>query len=68
MTRLTERGPFEIMVRDSRTASVLAEHANAARTYRDTGDAPSSARCGNDACRSMGSSSCCRLIRSFSIV
>ncbi len=38
MTALTPAGPVEITVRDSRTASLLAEHANAVRTYRDFGD------------------------------
>lgn len=38
MTVLTKRGPEVVTVRDSRTASLLAEHANAVRTYIETGD------------------------------
>jgi hypothetical protein len=38
MTVLTDRGPESVTVRDSRTASLLAEHANATKAYRDTGD------------------------------
>ena len=38
MTVLTPSGPLEVTVRDSRTASLLAEHANAVRAYRDSGD------------------------------
>ena len=38
MTLLTDRGPIDVTVRDSRTASALAEHANAVRLYRDAGD------------------------------
>ncbi len=38
MTVLTEDGPEEVVVRDSRTATALAEHANAVRRYRDQGD------------------------------
>lgn len=38
MTVLTPAGPVEVTVRDSRTASLLAEHANAVQAYRDSGD------------------------------
>ena len=38
MTALTPSGPRELVVRDSRTASLLAEHANAVRTYVETGN------------------------------
>ena len=38
MTVLTERGPMEVITRDSRTSSHLAEHANAVRRYLETGD------------------------------
>jgi hypothetical protein len=38
MTALTAAGPHYVQVRDSRTASLLAEHANAVKAYRDTGD------------------------------
>lgn len=38
MTLLTSTGPQEVVVRDSRTASLLAHHANAVRTYIETGD------------------------------
>ncbi len=38
MTALTPRGPELVVVRDSRTASLLAEHANAVRHYLHTGD------------------------------
>lgn len=38
MTVLTPRGPEAVTVRDSRTASLLAEHANAVATYIETGD------------------------------
>lgn len=38
MTVLTARGPSVVVVRDSRTASLLAEHANAVRRYVDLGD------------------------------
>jgi hypothetical protein len=38
MTVLTPAGPVEVTVRDSRTASLLAEQANAVRAYRDSGD------------------------------
>lgn len=38
MTILTDRGPIEVTTRDSRTASHLAEHANAVQQYLETGD------------------------------
>jgi len=38
MTALTPQGPVLVTVRDSRTASLLAEHANAVRHYLHTGD------------------------------
>jgi hypothetical protein len=38
MTALTPDGPNEVTVRDSRTASLLAEHANAVAAYIETGD------------------------------
>jgi hypothetical protein len=38
MTAITTNGPRELVVRDSRTASLLAAHANAVRTYVETGD------------------------------
>ena len=38
MTVLTDLGPVEATTRDSRTASHLAQHANAVQHYLDTGD------------------------------
>lgn len=38
MTILTPTGPEAVVVRDSRNASLLAEHANAVRAYIETGD------------------------------
>jgi len=38
MTALTPRGPEAVVVRDSRTASLLAQHANAVAAYIETGD------------------------------
>jgi hypothetical protein len=38
MTVLTRAGPAAVTVRDSRTATALAEHANAVATYVETGD------------------------------
>lgn len=38
MTVLTREGPVVVVVRDSRTASLLAAHANAVRAYIETGD------------------------------
>lgn len=38
MAVLTRAGPVAVTVRDSRTASLLAEHANAVTAYRDKGD------------------------------
>jgi hypothetical protein len=38
MTALTPDGPMEVTVRDSRSATLLAEHANAVRAYIETGD------------------------------
>ena len=38
MTVLTPSGPKVVTVRDSRTASLLGEHANAVATYIETGD------------------------------
>jgi hypothetical protein len=38
MTVLTSAGPQEVVVRDSRTASLLAEHANAVASYVERGD------------------------------
>lgn len=38
MTVLTPRGPEAVTVRDSRTASLLADHANAVAAYIETGD------------------------------
>lgn len=38
MTALTVAGPEEVVTHDSRTASLLGEHANAVRTYVETGD------------------------------
>ena len=38
MTVLTPVGPLAVIVRDSRTASLLAEHANAVAAYVETGD------------------------------
>ena len=38
MAVLTELGPTVGMIRDSRTASLVAEHANAVRHYLHTGD------------------------------
>lgn len=38
MTVLTADGPEDVTVRDSRTATALAEHANAVRAYIETGD------------------------------
>ncbi len=38
MTVLTVQGPEEVVVRDSRTASLLAEHANAVARYVERGD------------------------------
>ncbi len=38
MTVLTSRGPEVVTIRDSRTASLLAEHANAVATYVERGD------------------------------
>jgi hypothetical protein len=38
MTVLTPVGPIAQVVRDSRTASLLSEHANAVHYYLDTGD------------------------------
>ena len=35
---LTPEGPVAITVRDSRVASQIGEHANAVKTYRNTGD------------------------------
>lgn len=35
---LTDEGPEWVTVRDSRTASLIAEHANAVRHYLQTGD------------------------------
>lgn len=38
MTALTTTGPLDVTIRDSRTASLLAEHTNAVRAYRRFGD------------------------------
>lgn len=38
MTVLTAQGPRHVLIRDSRTASLLAEHANAVQHYLRTGD------------------------------
>lgn len=38
MTALTPAGPEPVVVRDSRTASLLAEHANAVARYVELGD------------------------------
>ena len=38
MTVLTPSGPELVTIRDSRTASLLAEHANAVAAYIETGD------------------------------
>ena len=38
MTVLTAAGPTLLEIRDSRTASLVAEHANAVRHYLHTGD------------------------------
>jgi hypothetical protein len=38
VTVLTSLGPIPVVVRDSRTASLIAEHANAVRHYLHTGD------------------------------
>lgn len=38
MRVLTDRGPVDVTTRDSRTATHLAEHANAVQRYLDTGD------------------------------
>ena len=38
MTILTASGPLVMTIRDSRTASLLAEHANAAAAYIEQGD------------------------------
>jgi hypothetical protein len=38
MTALTSTGPREVTIRDSRTASLLAEHSNAVRAYLHNGD------------------------------
>jgi hypothetical protein len=38
VTVLTALGPVPVVVRDSRTASLIAEHANAVRHYLHTGD------------------------------
>lgn len=38
MTALTPAGPVPVTVRDSRTASLLAEHANAVARYIELGD------------------------------
>jgi DNA-binding CsgD family transcriptional regulator len=38
MTVLTTRGPEVYVIRDSRTASLIAEHANAAGRYVERGD------------------------------
>lgn len=38
MTVLTVRGPEVFVIRDSRTASLIAEHANAAGRYAERGD------------------------------
>jgi hypothetical protein len=38
MTVLTPDGPTSLVIRDSRTASLVAEHANAVRHYLHTGD------------------------------
>jgi hypothetical protein len=38
MTAITPGGPVPVTVRDSRTASLLAEHANAVAAYVETGD------------------------------
>jgi hypothetical protein len=38
MTVLTDDGPIVLVIRDSRTASLVAEHANAVRHYLHTGD------------------------------
>lgn len=38
MRVLTEDGPMLVVVRDSRTASLLAEHSNAVQRYLHTGD------------------------------
>ncbi len=38
MTAGAATGPREVVIRDSRTASLLAEHANAVRAYIESGD------------------------------
>jgi len=38
MTAVTPAGPIPVVVRDSRTASLLAEHANAVAKYIELGD------------------------------
>jgi hypothetical protein len=38
MRILTDEGPMLVVVRDSRTASLLAEHSNAVQHYLHTGD------------------------------
>jgi hypothetical protein len=38
MTVLTADGPTSLVIRDSRTASLIAGHANAVRHYLHTGD------------------------------
>jgi hypothetical protein len=38
MTAVTRDGPVEVTVRDSRTASLLSQHANAVQRYLNLGD------------------------------
>jgi hypothetical protein len=38
MVALTSAGPIDVIVRDSRTASLLADHANAVQLYLREGD------------------------------
>ncbi len=38
MAALSTSGPVDVVVRDSRTARLLGEHANAVRVYVETGD------------------------------
>jgi len=38
MTAMTPAGPLALVIRDSRSASLLAEHANAVAAYVETGD------------------------------
>lgn len=54
MTVLTPRGPEFVTIRDSRTASLLAEHANAVAAYIETGDEAPLRRLGRRSIRIRG--------------